>query len=453
MKANTGHLLSAAGAVSLIKMLLALKHNTIPATIGIVESTTTATKAITSKNVVSNCREFPSNLREKMIGINAFGFGGSNAHLVIAKKEAFHQQQIHDSKKQPTPESLVIIGMAAYFGTCIDLLALKNLIQDSGQCFGDFPQERWQGMEKIFGANFIPPKGAYISALDIDPLYFKISPKELNKYNPQYLLMLKVADQAIKDAGYKKIVGRQKNVAVIIAMHTEPSIHGMRARCDAGWLTKDFNHPLSLRSSFVNQLKDYYFGEMEVNQFLSYIGNIIATHISSLWNFNGPAYTVSGGKNSVFKAIENAQLLLQQDQELEAVLVGGVDLAAGFASYLLNNKFHTIGSGKGSSGWSLGEGAGAIVICRQKDVPNELAKVYAKLDAVEISYGFNSDKISEIVAVSNLAMQKANIQPEQIGYLETTVGGFNAIDDLESKVLTVLYPSTAREPSCVLGRH
>ena len=46
----------------------------------------------------------------------------------------------------------------------------------------------------------------------------------------------------------------------------------------------------------------------------------MASRIAALWDFNGPAFTVSAGDNSVFKALEIAQNMLALG-EVEAVVV------------------------------------------------------------------------------------------------------------------------------------
>ena len=50
----------------------------------------------------------------------------------------------------------------------------------------------------------IAPKGAYIEEFEIDLLRYKIQPKEAELLHPQQALILKVADNAIKDAGLQE---------------------------------------------------------------------------------------------------------------------------------------------------------------------------------------------------------------------------------------------------------
>ena len=53
--------------------------------------------------------------------------------------------------------------------------------------------------------------------------------------------------------------------------------------------------------------------------YTSNIGNIIATRIASLWNFTGPAFSVTQGCNSVFRALDLAKMLLESGEVDAAV--------------------------------------------------------------------------------------------------------------------------------------
>ena len=61
------------------------------------------------------------------------------------------------------------------------------------------------------------PQGAYIDQFDFDFLRFKVPPNEDDRLISQQLLLIKVADEAIRDANLKP----GGKVAVLVAMETE----------------------------------------------------------------------------------------------------------------------------------------------------------------------------------------------------------------------------------------
>jgi acyl transferase domain-containing protein len=105
---------------------------------------------------------------------------------------------------------------------------------------------------------------------------FKITAVNAEKLKSQELSMLKVADNALRDAG----LNEERNLAVILASE-----------------------------------------------------NSISSRIYAQWNFTGPSLTLSTGENSTFKALAIAQMLLAA-RKVDAVLVGAVDVAGAVAVVL-----------------------------------------------------------------------------------------------------------------------
>ena len=83
-KSNIGHSESAAGVVAMIKVLEALKHDTIPQTINFTEPNRYVDFDAERIEVVQDPREWPRYSGRRVAGISGFGFGGTNAHVVVA---------------------------------------------------------------------------------------------------------------------------------------------------------------------------------------------------------------------------------------------------------------------------------------------------------------------------------------------------------------------------------
>ncbi|MBO4205328.1 amino acid adenylation domain-containing protein [Micromonospora echinofusca] len=82
VKTNLGHLLNAAGMPSLVKVVLALHHRRLPASLHHVRPPTRFDLGAAGFAVVTGTREWtgPAPLTA---GVNAFGFGGTNAHAIL----------------------------------------------------------------------------------------------------------------------------------------------------------------------------------------------------------------------------------------------------------------------------------------------------------------------------------------------------------------------------------
>ena len=430
VKSNMGHLLTAAGMSGIIKVILAMQKGIVPASIHLEESLVSQNGLVHKGNIVTE------HLRKdiEFAGVNSFGFGGTNGHIVLERfeqelldgkelsrtaqgeqefgvsEESYTQRheytntrkqkhtntqiheytntQIHEHTNTQT-QPLAIVGMDAHFGSCRNLGEFWELVVSGKEDFRELPSERWKGMEvnrevlEGYGLeDGKAPMGAYIEDFEIDLLRFRIQPREAEKLEPQQTLMLKVADNALKDAGFDEKKLESNNVAVIVAMETELAIHHYLARWDLDWQIPEIvrNSGLQLSEEQREKLEEVAKNSIRkssqednsASQHTSFIGNIMASRISALWDFNGPTFTLSAGENSTFRALEIAQTMLASG-EIDAVVIGAVDLAGGLESVLLRNRLMP-------DGWRVGEGAGAVVLKRLEDAGGD--RVYCTVDGL-----------------------------------------------------------------------
>ncbi|WP_280271159.1 polyketide synthase Pks13 [Nocardia wallacei] len=83
VKTNFGHLESGAGAASLAKIVMSLQHNVIPPNIGFAGPNPYIPFEQAHLKVIDEPTEFPRYSGRATIGVSGFGFGGTNAHVVI----------------------------------------------------------------------------------------------------------------------------------------------------------------------------------------------------------------------------------------------------------------------------------------------------------------------------------------------------------------------------------
>ena len=83
VKTNIGHLEAASGVASLIKVALMLKHRAIPPTLHFNTPNPQIDFPALNLRVVQELQPFPRNGGPMLAGINSFGFGGANAHVIL----------------------------------------------------------------------------------------------------------------------------------------------------------------------------------------------------------------------------------------------------------------------------------------------------------------------------------------------------------------------------------
>ena len=85
IKTNLGHLETAAGIAGLVKAALVLKHGQIPASLHFEKPNPHIDFAALKLRVPVALEQFPKSHGPRMAGVNSFGFGGSNSHVILTE--------------------------------------------------------------------------------------------------------------------------------------------------------------------------------------------------------------------------------------------------------------------------------------------------------------------------------------------------------------------------------
>ncbi len=88
LKTNIGHLDTAAGVASLIKVSLALRHGLIPATLNFSQPNSRLDIGNTPFYVMSEPKPWPRGGKPRIAGVNSLGVGGTNAHVIVEEAPA-----------------------------------------------------------------------------------------------------------------------------------------------------------------------------------------------------------------------------------------------------------------------------------------------------------------------------------------------------------------------------
>ncbi|MFD3594093.1 polyketide synthase Pks13 [Nocardia sp. NPDC058640] len=107
VKTNFGHLESGAGVPSLAKVLMSFQHNVIPPNINYAGPSPYIPFEQANLKVVDEATEFPRYSGVATVGISGFGFGGTNAHVVL-------QEYVPSAPvvQDVTPEQIAAVELA-----------------------------------------------------------------------------------------------------------------------------------------------------------------------------------------------------------------------------------------------------------------------------------------------------------------------------------------------------
>src|SRR5688572_4395335 len=144
VKTNLGHLETAAGIAGLVKAVLVLKHGQVPANLHFATPNPNIDFTGLKLRVNSTLEPFPETdsthngaPRRRVVGVNSFGFGGANAHVIIEEAPPRpHHGHFETSTERAWPIVLSARSEDALRGSA---LHLAQWLDERSNANGDSP--------------------------------------------------------------------------------------------------------------------------------------------------------------------------------------------------------------------------------------------------------------------------------------------------------------------------
>ncbi|MDX2158549.1 MAG: SDR family NAD(P)-dependent oxidoreductase [Hyphomicrobiaceae bacterium] len=121
VKTNIGHLDTAAGAASLIKVVLGMEHGSIPASLNFKRPNSRFDFAMSPFAVAATARAWTRTARPRRAAVNSLGVGGTNAHIVIEEPPVTAPA----SRTADTADDFVLVTLSAKTPAALDGLVGK----------------------------------------------------------------------------------------------------------------------------------------------------------------------------------------------------------------------------------------------------------------------------------------------------------------------------------------
>ncbi|MEZ4744179.1 MAG: beta-ketoacyl synthase N-terminal-like domain-containing protein [Bdellovibrionota bacterium] len=413
VKANVGHLLTAAGASGLCRVLLAMQHKVLPPTANFSQAEAKYCLEDSPFEILKSPKNWER--RDENIlrraAISGFGFGGINAHVLIEEWDELlslsqsRKAKDHDGKStsfapisKPTfnisnenSRQVAIVGIESTLADSSNFCVLIDRIANLGEHFVGKSSEHCQSIQG-YGWDCEGAENFRLNAFEellIEIGKFKVPPIELQQMLPIQLLMLDVAYRALKVAGIKK--KRHLKAGALIGLDLDAHANFFNCRWDIENKAKAWCEELGLKLSddafkeWVEALKDSVNPPLNANRTIGSLGSIVASRIAREFQFAGPSFTIANAENSGLRALEFAVDQIRLGR-LDFAVVGAVDFAAETQAALSNCSYmQSQGEGIGPCNYNYSDGAVALVV---KDLDLAIAdgdKVYGVIGDISIT--------------------------------------------------------------------
>ncbi|MFE2283325.1 beta-ketoacyl synthase N-terminal-like domain-containing protein [Streptomyces sp. NPDC059443] len=290
VKSNVGHLLASAGVGGLLKVLGAMKAGIRPATLAAEEPL--AELHGTRLRVLSESEPWPGLRRA---AVSAFGFGGTNAHLIVDAWDGADGGGVALPLPPRSPgPPVAIVAVAARVGEGADTQDFRRSLLD-GRRHG--PATRI---------------GVALPRLCFPPL-------AVEQTLPQQILMLEAAREAVRDVTLPR-----ERTMVLVGAGADVEICRAAARWRAPhWLDEAGT---TATPGLVARVRDAFIPPMAAERVVGMLPNLVANRINTQLDLTGPGYVVSAEEASGLVALDLAARALRAG-EADAALVGAVDLS------------------------------------------------------------------------------------------------------------------------------
>ncbi|MDD3148315.1 MAG: beta-ketoacyl synthase N-terminal-like domain-containing protein, partial [Candidatus Riflebacteria bacterium] len=442
VKSNVGHLLTAAGAAGLMKLLLALKNQTLPPEASFNSPDPAIELDKSNFDILKQPRAWEPlqpGLSRKC-ALSAFGFGGIDGHVLIEEFiEAPQNKNEPASLTQELPE-IAVVAVETRAGR------LKDLGEFQDAVFNCRPERR-PLPENRHPCTLNEPwltQGSYVDELNITPGQFKISPREIPEILPQQLLMLQTVDGALS-----RLTGNRGNnlrwgVYMGIGLDFESTSFASR------WGMKADLAANGLDEYSAGELSDAITPPLNNPRTVGALGGIVASRIAREFNVGGPSHTFSCGANSGLAALDSSVRALQRG-EIDTAVVGAVDFAGDLRHLLATDTIRPFSrNGQSvpfdvqSEGPFPGEGAVALILKRKEDAITDGDRIISIIKGIGKA---GATTMNDPVACTDAylrameqAWQESGLKPETAGLFETNGSGSPDEDLIEAAAFCSFMP-------------
>ncbi|MEU8416529.1 beta-ketoacyl synthase N-terminal-like domain-containing protein [Amycolatopsis japonica] len=370
---------------------------------------------------------------------------------------------------------IAIVGMSVLFPGAPDLDTYWRNIVDGVDAITEVPADRWdpgfyQPDAEPRADRIYCHRGGFVGELaEVDVTGFGVMPSSVPGTEPDQLIALRVAAQAIADAGGEhRLPADRQRTGVILGRggYLTPGLVRLDQRVRTatqvvrtlGELMPELGGERleELRRAFTDRL-----GPEAPDAAIGLVPNLAASRLANRLDLRGPAYTVDAACASSLVAVDHAVRELATGR-CDVVLAGGVHHCHDVTFWSVFSQLGALSRSqrirpfhRDADGVLIGEGTGIVVLKRLADAERDGDRVYAVVTGTGVASdgrtaGLSTPDTDGQVRAVRQAWNAAGIDPATIGLLEAHGTATPAGDAAELATIAEVFGQEG-EPTAVLG--
>jgi malonyl CoA-acyl carrier protein transacylase/acyl carrier protein len=420
VKSQIGHLLGGAGAVGLIKAILAIKHKTFPPNGQFKDLSPSCPIEDSPLFIVENPMEWKKeDNSSRKAAVSSYGFGGINYHCVVEEFTEAYKAVPRKIFQDPTydfnGDRLVVAGIGAIVPGARNSEELWKLIESGESKLTDLPDTRFH-MEAYADDNgdyyFPKAKAGMLENYKFNNIKYRIPPSSASHIDKSQLLALDATGVLLEESGLKEKLEFGNRIGVIFGttsgeMNSENIIRTRIPYIEKSVKDSGVAGSESIANDLGETLRKRYVTTTE-DTIPGLLSNILTGRICNFYNCNGANFTIDASDASSAAAIGMASLgILNND--FEFVLTGGFDSNMGPQIFNFYNKLGVLTNGETSyfdtkaAGMNLAEGGVVMAMTKLSTAKKYNMPVIGEINSVN----FSSEANDAMYSPSDVKYQNA----------------------------------------------